>query len=195
MNAMNEMPAPLVFTDAAAAKVKNLIDEEGNPDLKLRVFVSGGGCSGFQYGFTFDEVTLTNPYVRMVRAKDGSANLNQLVPRSEPEPNAPPSELVGVLIHTLALRGGRVEFEDHGAEQPFSTTLGPIDVMLRESGSSRSSGLFHSDISRSGSGNGSGFSSVALTMLNIVVLAPMPRASVRMATTVKPGLRVKRRMA
>jgi iron-sulfur cluster insertion protein len=51
------MPAPLVFTDNAAAKVKQLIDEEGNTDLKLRVFVSGGGCSGFQYGFTFDEVT------------------------------------------------------------------------------------------------------------------------------------------
>ncbi len=50
------MPTPLVFTDNAAAKVKNLIDEEGNPDLKLRVFVQGGGCSGFQYGFTFDEV-------------------------------------------------------------------------------------------------------------------------------------------
>ncbi|MDR2172933.1 MAG: iron-sulfur cluster insertion protein ErpA [Burkholderiales bacterium] len=48
---------PLVFTDAAAAKVKSLIEEEGNPDLKLRVFVSGGGCSGFQYGFTFDEET------------------------------------------------------------------------------------------------------------------------------------------
>ena len=55
MNAMNEMPAPIVFSDAAAAKVKSLIDEEGNPELKLRVFVSGGGCSGFQYGFTFDE--------------------------------------------------------------------------------------------------------------------------------------------
>lgn len=50
-----EMPAPLVFTDAAAAKVAELIAEEGNPDLKLRVFVQGGGCSGFQYGFTFDE--------------------------------------------------------------------------------------------------------------------------------------------
>ncbi|HET9041988.1 MAG TPA: iron-sulfur cluster insertion protein ErpA [Burkholderiales bacterium] len=57
MNAVTEMPAPLVFTDNAAAKVKQLIDEEGNTDLKLRVFVSGGGCSGFQYGFTFDEVT------------------------------------------------------------------------------------------------------------------------------------------
>jgi iron-sulfur cluster insertion protein len=58
MNApATEMPAPLVFTDSAANKVKQLIDEEGNPELKLRVFVSGGGCSGFQYGFTFDEVT------------------------------------------------------------------------------------------------------------------------------------------
>lgn len=56
MNAMVEMPAPFVFTDAAAAKVKNLIEEEGNAELKLRVFVQGGGCSGFQYGFTFDEV-------------------------------------------------------------------------------------------------------------------------------------------
>src|SRR5437763_12147804 len=56
MNAMNEMPAPLVFTDNAADKVKSLIEEEGNADLKLRVFVTGGGCSGFQYGFTFDEV-------------------------------------------------------------------------------------------------------------------------------------------
>jgi iron-sulfur cluster insertion protein len=45
----------LVFTDAAARKVQQLIQEEGNPALKLRVFVTGGGCSGFQYGFTFDE--------------------------------------------------------------------------------------------------------------------------------------------
>ena len=51
-----QMPAPLVFTDSAAAKVAELVAEEGNPDLKLRVFVQGGGCSGFQYGFTFDEV-------------------------------------------------------------------------------------------------------------------------------------------
>lgn len=57
MNAVTEMPDPFVFTDNAANKVKELIEEEGNPDLKLRVFVSGGGCSGFQYGFTFDEET------------------------------------------------------------------------------------------------------------------------------------------
>ena len=48
-------PPGLVFTDAAATKVSQLIRDEGNPDLKLRVFISGGGCSGFQYGFTFDE--------------------------------------------------------------------------------------------------------------------------------------------
>jgi len=56
MNApMPSMPDPLVFTASAASKVKELIEEEKNPALMLRVFVSGGGCSGFQYGFTFDE--------------------------------------------------------------------------------------------------------------------------------------------
>ncbi len=55
MNAVTDLPTPLIFTDSAANKVKELIDEEGNPSLKLRVFVTGGGCSGFQYGFTFDE--------------------------------------------------------------------------------------------------------------------------------------------
>ncbi len=55
MNAVTELNSPLVFTDSAASKVKELIEEEGNPGLKLRVFVTGGGCSGFQYGFTFDE--------------------------------------------------------------------------------------------------------------------------------------------
>jgi|TARA_B110000008_G_C16900316_1_gene536486 iron-sulfur cluster insertion protein len=45
----------LVFTESAAGKVKTLIEEEKNPNLNLRVFITGGGCSGFQYGFTFDE--------------------------------------------------------------------------------------------------------------------------------------------
>ena len=49
-------PAPLLFSDSAVEKVRELLLEEGNPDLKLRVFVQGGGCSGFQYGFTFDDV-------------------------------------------------------------------------------------------------------------------------------------------
>ncbi len=49
------MAEPIVFTDSAAEKVSTLISEEGNDNLKLRVYISGGGCSGFQYGFTFDE--------------------------------------------------------------------------------------------------------------------------------------------
>jgi len=56
-NIQTQMPEPIVFTDSAAAKVADLIAEEGNPDLKLRVFVQGGGCSGLQYGFEFDEQT------------------------------------------------------------------------------------------------------------------------------------------
>lgn len=57
MELQTQSATPLIFTTAAARKVKQLIEEEANPALKLRVFVSGGGCSGFQYGFTFDENT------------------------------------------------------------------------------------------------------------------------------------------
>ncbi len=46
---------PIEFTDSAARKVRELILADGNPELKLRVYITGGGCSGFQYGFTFDE--------------------------------------------------------------------------------------------------------------------------------------------
>ena len=67
MNTATEM-SPFNFTDSAADKVKALIEEEGNPELKLRVFVTGGCCSGFQYGFTFDEVTNEDD---MVMQKNG----------------------------------------------------------------------------------------------------------------------------
>lgn len=53
--ALQETEAPLVFTSAAAKKVADLITEEGNPELMLRIYIQGGGCSGFQYGFNFDE--------------------------------------------------------------------------------------------------------------------------------------------
>ena len=55
MSDVIEMPTPINFSDNAVKKVKELIEEEGTPELKLRVFVSGGGCSGMQYGFTFEE--------------------------------------------------------------------------------------------------------------------------------------------
>jgi iron-sulfur cluster insertion protein len=51
----HDLETPLDFTAAAAKKVAALIAEEGNPGLMLRVYISGGGCSGFQYGFSFDE--------------------------------------------------------------------------------------------------------------------------------------------
>ena len=50
----DDMALPLQFTDAAANKVKDLIADEENPNLRLRVYITGGGCSGFQYGFTFE---------------------------------------------------------------------------------------------------------------------------------------------
>ncbi|PSW19027.1 iron-sulfur cluster insertion protein ErpA [Photobacterium sanctipauli] len=52
---MSDANLPLNFSEVAANKVKTLIAEEENPELKLRVYITGGGCSGFQYGFTFDE--------------------------------------------------------------------------------------------------------------------------------------------
>lgn len=55
LDATTQTPSPIVFSASAANKVSELILEEDNPSLKLRVFVSGGGCSGFQYGFSFDE--------------------------------------------------------------------------------------------------------------------------------------------
>lgn len=57
------MENTVVFTDNAVKKVKDLIEEEGNNDLKLRVFITGGGCSGFQYGFTFDEIANEDDFI------------------------------------------------------------------------------------------------------------------------------------
>lgn len=55
MNTAETMNDSIIFTESAATKVAALIAEEGNPDLMLRVYIQGGGCSGFQYGFSFDE--------------------------------------------------------------------------------------------------------------------------------------------
>ena len=69
---MDDIQIPLTFTDAAAKKVKSLIEGEDNPNLRLRVYITGGGCSGFQYGFTFDDqinegdLTIENQNVGLV---------------------------------------------------------------------------------------------------------------------------------
>lgn len=69
------MSEALIFTHNAAAKVWELIQEEGNFDLKLRVYVTGGGCSGFQYGFTFDEVKQPDDAVVTKKVSTGEVHL------------------------------------------------------------------------------------------------------------------------
>ena len=93
-------PTPLQVTNSAVAKVRNLVEEEGNPDLKLRVFVTGGGCSGFQYGFTFDEVAAEDD---TVVEKDG----------------------VRVLVDALSiqyLQGSQVDYEEGLQGSRFTVT-------------------------------------------------------------------------
>lgn len=87
---MGDMPSLLEFTPAAAAKVAELILEEGNPDLKLRLYVTGGGCSGFSYGFAFDDAI----------AEDDTLTV---------------TEGVSLVVDALSLQyvmGARVDFED-----------------------------------------------------------------------------------
>lgn len=55
MTETTDQQLTMVFSDSAAAKVKSLIEEDQNDNLKLRVYITGGGCAGFSYGFTFDE--------------------------------------------------------------------------------------------------------------------------------------------
>ncbi|OGT64057.1 MAG: iron-sulfur cluster insertion protein ErpA [Gammaproteobacteria bacterium RIFCSPHIGHO2_12_FULL_45_9] len=67
----DEQKPALVFTEAAARRVKTLIDEEENPNLSLRVFITGGGCSGFQYGFTFEEGVQPTDWVVLTALPEG----------------------------------------------------------------------------------------------------------------------------
>lgn len=73
------MSESIIFTDNAAAKVWELIQEEGNPELKLRVYVTGGGCSGFQYGFTFDEAIQADDAVIAKPVDQGAGTVQLLV--------------------------------------------------------------------------------------------------------------------
>jgi len=84
------MPGQLEFTPSAAAKVAELIIEEGNPNLKLRLYVTGGGCSGFSYGFAFDDVAAVDDTLIM-------------------------TEGVALVVDAMSLQyvlGARVDFED-----------------------------------------------------------------------------------
>lgn len=98
----NTIPPLLNFTLAAALKVKSLIDEEGNPSLNLRVYITGGGCSGFQYGFTFDEVI----------------NNDDIVIEKE----LPSAGSVKLLIDPMSgtyLQGGEIDYREDAAGAQF----------------------------------------------------------------------------
>ena len=73
INSEQAIPYPIVFCDDAAKKVKELLEEEGNFELMLRVFITGGGCSGFQYGFSFDEKSNSDDFIISKQIKDASA--------------------------------------------------------------------------------------------------------------------------
>ncbi|MCC5015866.1 MULTISPECIES: iron-sulfur cluster insertion protein ErpA [Legionella] len=82
MSTMNASPAEtagIYFSVSAADKVASLIVEEENPGLNLRVFVTGGGCSGFQYGFTFDETIQDDDTVIVQHCSDGQSSVKLLV--------------------------------------------------------------------------------------------------------------------
>ena len=96
---------PIDFSDAAALKVKSLIEEEENPELKLRVYVTGGGCSGFQYGFTFDE-----------KVNDGDMVIEKQQVSLVVDPMSLQYLMGGVVDYTEGLHGARFLVDNPNAE-------------------------------------------------------------------------------
>ncbi len=94
----------LVFTDAAAEKVFELIEDEGNSALNLRVFITGGGCSGFQYGFTFDE-----------KLNDDDFVVEKQVQSSNKQDGDEGSTTIKLLVDPMSfqyLRGAEVDYRE-----------------------------------------------------------------------------------
>lgn len=112
------MSAPLIFTDKAAAKVWELIQEEGNFNLKLRAYVTGGGCSGFQYGFTFDEEAQPDD---TIIHKSISLPLAKALGKKEEEEDGDSTGTVQLLVDPLSfqyLAGAEIDYkEDLTGEQ------------------------------------------------------------------------------
>jgi len=107
---MSEQTAmPIEFSDAAASRVKILIEEDTNPNLKLRVYVTGGGCSGFQYGFTFDE-----------NVNDGDMSIENQTVTLVVDPMSLQYLVGGIVDYTEGLEGSRFFVNNPNA----STTCG-----------------------------------------------------------------------
>ena len=106
---MSESAVPIEFTDAAAKKVAILVSEEENPALKLRVYITGGGCSGFQYGFTFDE-----------KVNDGDLVVEKQGVSMVVDPMSLQYLMGGVVDYTEGLQGSRFIVQNPNA----TTTCG-----------------------------------------------------------------------
>ncbi|MBW5802884.1 iron-sulfur cluster insertion protein ErpA [Coxiella endosymbiont of Ornithodoros amblus] len=111
MNALSQKPPTLVLTEAAARKVKSLIGEENNPHLNLRVFITGGGCSGFQYGFTFDEAINSDDFVieKQLEEDGDEGSTGQIV-------------LVKLLVDPLSLQylqGAEIDYREDVSSAQF----------------------------------------------------------------------------
>ena len=106
---MSEMQIPIQFTDAAANKVLALVTDEENPELKLRVYVTGGGCSGFQYGFTFDE-----------KVNEGDLTIEKHGVTMVVDPMSLQYRAGGVVDYTEGLQGSRFTVQNPNA----TTTCG-----------------------------------------------------------------------
>lgn len=113
-----ELPPAIIFTDSAACKVYELIEEEGNPNLMLRAYVTGGGCSGFQYGFTFDEAVNGDDMVIKKWIKKPAANDEQ---EAEGDEGTGGRVLVKLLIDSMSyqyLVGAEIDYKvDLNGEQ------------------------------------------------------------------------------
>lgn len=98
---------PIVMTDNAAKKIFSLIQEEGNIDLKLRVYITGGGCSGFQYGFTFDEIVQPDDQV--------ITKLINVGEETEEEEETELTSRVGLLVDAISLQylmGAEIDYQE-----------------------------------------------------------------------------------
>ena len=107
---MSSVPTPVNFTVAAATKVKSLLDEEGNAALNLRVYIVGGGCSGFQYGFTFDETVNEDDMVIETAAEDEDEDDDE-----EGGSGTKGSSLIKLLIDPMSLQylmGAEIDYSD-----------------------------------------------------------------------------------
>lgn len=117
----NAIPSPIAFTDNAAHKVWELIEEEGNPNLMLRVYITGGGCSGFQYGFTFEEAINPDDTVIEKAIQQKAANDSTMEKEEDEDGDGSGTVIVKLLVDPMSfqyLAGSEIDYKsDLNGEQ------------------------------------------------------------------------------